>query len=649
MAIIGMKRLSLFALAENREQLLKDLIRLGCLELTEPDAVQYDHLKTLVSKDVSDNREKTDKLNEIINALKTLDKYAPVKTGFFKERYLVKDGEFNSFKAVEAALETAKRINKIAKDTNDLWNDENKLIAIKIAILPWTTCDIPLDYSGTREVDVMFGVCPSATNIDEMIQTIYSIVPQSSIEVVNSDKEQYYLTVMVHKAYFDKVYNCIKDFEFGRVQFGGIVDTAQESILKIDNQLYLIKIKRKKLQEDLLNLKINRTELEKCYDAINIEINKDKMRDKLLKTENVLYITGWVAEDEENEAIKLLQNYTCSFEFTKPEDSEKPPVKIKSSALVRPFGVITQLYSLPNPRGIDPNPYMAPFFFVFFGIMISDAGYGLVMAGVCFFILKKYKLRGMTKQLIALLFLGGISTIIWGALFGSWFGDIIPVVVKLITGKVFIIKPLWFNPLEDPMKMLLFAFALGLIHIFSGMALNAYRFIKSGKWLDAIFDVGFWYMLIIGLLVMLVSFEIGKYLSIIGALGLVLTQGRNEKGIIKKISTGVLSLYNITAYFSDVLSYSRLLALGLATGVIASVINIMGSLVYGNIIGIIVMVVIFIGGHLFNLAINALGAYVHSSRLQYIEFFGKFYESGGKAFNPTYMETKYVDILKEDN
>lgn len=648
MAIIGMKRLSLFILGEDREQLLKDLISLGSLELTETDASQYDHLKTLVSKDISDNREETDKLNEIINALKTLDRFVPVKTGLFNQRHLVKYGEFNSLEAVGVSIETAKNINKIAKDMNDLWNNENKLTAVKISILPWSECDVSLDYLGSKEVGFLFGTCPSATNIDEMKRALNSKVPLSSLEVINADKEQYYLTVIVHKAYSDEANACLEGFEFGRVQFVGIVDTAQQSILDINNQLDLIKISRKRLQEDLLTYKTNRTDLEKCYDAVNIEINKNKMKDMLLKTEKSLYITGWVAKDEEDETIRLLQNYTCAYEFTEPEDSEEPPVKIKNIAIVRPFGAITKLYSLPNPRGIDPNPYMAPFFFIFFGMMVSDAGYGLVIAGVCLFILKKYKLRGMMKQLTGLIFLGGISTIIWGAMFGSWFGDIVPVVAKLTTGSVIIIKPLWFNPLEDPMKVLLFSFALGLIHILSGMALKAYILIKSGKWLDALFDVGFWYMLIIGLLVMFVNFETGKYLSIIGALGLVLTQGRSEKGFLKKISIGVLSLYNITAYFSDVLSYSRLLALGLATGVIATVINVMGSLLYGNIIGIIVMIVILIGGHLFNLTINALGAYVHSSRLQYIEFFGKFYEAGGKAFNPAYMETKYVDIIKEE-
>lgn len=648
MAIIPMKKLSLFALSQDREQLLRDLTRIGCFEITEPDSSHYEEFKNAVTKDVSSSKEATDNLNEIINALKALEKFAPVKTGLFFQRHLVQDGDFNSPQNVEAALEAARKINSLHKDIINNWNFENKLQAIKTAVKPWSNCDLSLDCTGTEETEFVFGACPSSTDIDAMKMSLSLAVPESTIEIINSDKEQFYLLLIVHKQQFDKAFSIVKEYDFGRVQFTGIVDTAKDCIIEADRQLDSYKIERDRIQEDLKTFIVHKTDLEKSYDAINIEVNREKIRDKLVKTEKVLVFTGWVAVDEEKSITNLLSKYICAYEFRDPYDDEQPPVKIKNSALVRPFGIVTELYSLPDPRGIDPNASMSIFFFICFGIMVSDAGYGLIIAGLCYYLMRKYSLRGMTKQLISLLLLGGISTIIWGVLFGSWFGDVVPVVSKLITGKEFIIKPLWFNPLVDPMKMLFFSFAIGLVHIFWGMALNAWMLIRRGKWLDAVFDVGFWYCLIIGLLVMLINFEVGKYMSLIGAAGLVLTQGRSKKGVISKFISGVLSLYNITAYLSDVLSYSRLLALGLATGVIASVINNMGALLSGSIIGTIAMVVILIGGNIFNLAINTLGAYVHSSRLQYIEFFGKFYESGGVAYRPAFMETKYVDIVKEN-
>ena len=310
------------------------------------------------------------------------------------------------------------------------------------------------------------------------------------------------------------------------------------------------------------------------------------------------------------------------------------PVLLQNSGAADAYEVVTKLYSTPNQREIDPTPLIAPFFFVFFGICLTDAGYGVILSLLALFIMRKLKLGGMGKQLIKLLFLGGISSFIFGVLMGGWFGDLIK------------IRPLWFNPLDDPMRMLVFSFVLGIIQIFFGMGVRAYQEIKAGRVLDAVFDQGLWFVFLIGLISLAFPqfSAVGKWLAAGGALGLILTQGRRQKGLIKKFLSGLLSLYDITGYLSDVLSYSRLLALGLATGVIATAINTMSGLLSGSVVGIIAMVIFLIGGHFFNLMIGSLGAYVHTSRLQYIEFFGKFFEGGGKAFQPFCNTTKFVDI-----
>jgi len=330
-------------------------------------------------------------------------------------------------------------------------------------------------------------------------------------------------------------------------------------------------------------------------------------------------------------------------EIRKPEEDEETPVLLDNPRLVQPFEAITEMYSLPNSKEVDPNTLMAPFYFIFFGMMVSDAGYGLLMSIITGILLIKYKFEGLLDKLLRLLFLGGISTFIWGALFGGWFGDI----VSAVTSGRYSIPPLWFNPMNNPMKLLICSLILGAIHLFVAMGIQGYKKIKEGKILDAIFDTGFWYIFLIGLGLLLLggtAGTIGKYMAITGAVLLVLTQGRSEKNIIKKFTKGVLSLYDAVGFMSDVLSYSRLLALGLATGVIASVINAMGTLIGFNPLGIIVLIIVFIVGHVFNLVINALGAYVHASRLQYVEFFGKFFEGGGKAYKPFKVNTKYINI-----
>lgn len=277
---------------------------------------------------------------------------------------------------------------------------------------------------------------------------------------------------------------------------------------------------------------------------------------------------------------------------------------------------------------------MAPFFFIFFGMMVSDAGYGILLALASFLAIKKIKPKGMAKKLLELLLLGGISTLIWGAIFGGWFGGLIP------------LPPIWINPIEDPMSLLVFSFILGLIQIYTGLILKAYINIKDGDLLSALFDQGFWLVLLTGCIMFALpgTAQAAKIVAIVGAVGLILTQGRTQKNPIQKLLSGVMSLYDITGYLSDVLSYSRVLALGLATGVIGTVINTMAELVGVNIIGYIAMVLILVIGHVFNIAINALGAYVHSSRLQYVEFFSKFYEGGGRAFNPFRINTRYINL-----
>ena len=318
------------------------------------------------------------------------------------------------------------------------------------------------------------------------------------------------------------------------------------------------------------------------------------------------------------------------------------PILLKQNSLTEPFQAITDLYSTPSVNDIDPTPFLAPFYFIFFGLMLSDAAYGLILSVGSFILLKHYRLEGMMKRLVKMFMFCGISTFFWGVLFGGWFGD------------MFGISPAWFNPVEEPMTLLVFSLILGGIHIFVGMGLKAYILLRNGQAIDAICDIFLWYFLLIGIVVFAlgssiapIATEIGKWMSIIGAVGIVLTGGRSKKGI-GKITGGLGSLYGITSYLSDVLSYSRLLALGLATGVVSQVINTLGKMVGGGVIGVIVMIVVFIIGHVFNLAINTLGTFVHSSRLQYVEFFGKFFDGGGTPFNPFSRKTKYVEILKEE-
>ena len=312
------------------------------------------------------------------------------------------------------------------------------------------------------------------------------------------------------------------------------------------------------------------------------------------------------------------------------------------------------------------------FFYVFlFGLMLSDAAYGLIIFLGCFAVIKKFpRMESSLKKSIKMFMYCGISTLIWGILFGGYFGDAIDVVARTFfhveVPEGGMIKALWFVPLNDPMRMLIYSMLFGVIHLFTGLGIKGYMLLRDKKYLDFFCDVVLWFVFLIGLILLLLPSEIfasiaqlepgtfpaavsqaGKILAIVGVVGLVLMSGRSSKNIGLRLALGAYDVYNVTGWLSDVLSYSRLLALGLATGVIASVVNQMGSMAGDGIFGAIVFIAVFVIGHVFNMAINVLGAYVHTNRLQFVEFFGKFYEGGGKPFSPFQSNTKYVDVKEE--
>ena len=362
----------------------------------------------------------------------------------------------------------------------------------------------------------------------------------------------------------------------------------------------------------------------------------------------------------------LTGKYDCTVDIEELKEDEEAPVILKNNPFSSSMEGVVESYGLPTKGEIDPTTIMSFFYVFFFGMMLSDAAYGLIVAVVCGILVHKYPRMsvGMRKSL-KLFFYCGISTVVWGVLFGGYFGNIVDIVSEKFFGTKMVVPALWFVPLDEPMKLLLFSLLFGVIHLFTGLAIKGYICIRDGKILDFFCDVVLWFMLLIGLILMLLPSSLfasiaqmtivfpealntlAKVLAAAGAIGIVLMSGRSNKNPALRIALGAYDLYNITGWLSDVLSYSRLLALGLATGVIASVINQMGSMLPNNVIGVVFFILIFLVGHAMNLAINLLGAYVHTNRLQFVEFFGKFYEGGGRPFNPFKENTKYADVKEE--
>lgn len=660
MAIVEMSKLSVICLNSQKKRFIKELMDLGVVEITKPTGNSSEN-PLPEGTFISNNSAEVSRLDAQIAAygvaLDILNSYDESKKPLFKTRKEISADEF--IKEVESNHEEvesiAKECVKLSKDNAEDKAEINKLSLLIKGLEPWKGFDLPLDNTGTKTSIVFTGFVPIKTNLETMLNTVLEEVPSAVMQKVSSDKSQTYLCFICLKDEKSKILEVLRRFNFTNVVLNENKGTADEAVFSYEKKIEVLNSQIVSNDSRLKELVLSKAKLEFAYDDLLIKRDRAKVLGDMLNTKQVFYFDGWIPVSSTNDVKKILDENECYYEISEPIKNEDTPILLKNNKWVEPFESVTEMYSMPSATEIDPTPVMAVFYFILFGMMLSDAAYGIILMIACAVLLKKFKLEGSLRKMVRMFFWCGLSTFIWGAIFGGWFGDAVSVVSKTFLGREITIPPIWIDPLEDPMTLLIFSIALGIIHIFAGMGMKAYLLIKNGKVLDALFDIGFWYMLIIGLLlfgfgssIIPTLCTVGKYVAIIGAVGILLTGGRDKKGFGRVVG-GLSSLYGITNYLSDALSYSRLLALGLATGVVAKVINILGTLNGNGAIGIIIFVCVFLFGTVFNLAINVLGAYVHACRLQYVEFFGKFYTGGGRAFAPFAENTKFVKIVNKED
>jgi len=463
------------------------------------------------------------------------------------------------------------------------------------------------------------------------------------------------LTVITYNKKIEKSFlEHLNELKIESIEIPEFKQSPEQEILSLKNNILKENNNIKSINRDIKELLEEEKKLKILYDWSIWQKDKITTSLKSLKTKYTFCATAWTSENNikniENELEKISQKISV-IKAKITENSNEIPIILKNKKLAEPFEFVTKMYGDPLYNEPDPSPFLAPFFILFFALALTDAMYGIILAVLAFGAIKLFKIPKENQKLFKIILYGGIVTFIIGALFGGWFGialEELPAVIGTPLMKLRII-----NPIVEPVKFLILTFILGIIQVLTGLTLSMYWDIKQGKILEGIMDKGFWIILIVSLPLwgVTAAMPIGnlfKLLAIISALLLVLTQGRDAKNIIVRLLKGILSLYDITGYFSDILSYSRLLALGLATGIIAMVINIIAGISMEMIpfVGWLIAILILVGGHIFNIAINVLGAYIHSSRLQYVEFFPKFMEGGGRAFQPFRKECKYVKVVE---
>lgn len=670
MAVLQMQRVSICALKKDRKSILEKLQSMGILEISQV-ADEDDAFSRMDTMNARVSFEK--KANIADQALDVLDGYAPESKSMFASlegKKLIGSSRFQSAvadkeKIMDTAADLIQTSKVIAEKKAAILKLENQIESLT----PYLSLEVPMNYSGTKKVAMFIGTMAAETQLQDVYSTLAEQLPEVEavdIEIISSDQDAVYLAVLCMRKDASKVEEVLRSAGFARpAQLSEEVPSVKtqelkESIQQLNNEI-------KEQEDKIKSCAEERERLRYISDYFRMRAEKYEVLGTLPQSQRTFVISGYTAKKFVPALEKAIgANYDCVMDVEEVGEEEEVPTILQNNSFSRSWEGIVESYGLPKRGEFDPTTIMSFFYVFFFGMMLSDAAYGAILAIACFVLLKKFpRMSPGMYQSIKLFMFCGISTVIWGILFGGYFGNIVDVVSAKFFGTTITPAALWFIPLNDPMKLLVYSMLFGVIHLFVGLGIKGYMCIKNRQFMDFFCDVVLWFCLVVGLILMLLPSSLfasiaqteivfpdvvnlmAKVLAIFGAVGIVLMSGRGTKNPGIRLALGAYDLYNITGWLSDVLSYSRLLALGLATGVIASVINQMGSMVPNNIFGIIAFIVIFIVGHALNLAINLLGAYVHTNRLQFVEFFGKFYEGGGKPFEPFCADTKYVDIKEE--
>ena len=634
-----MKHLRLLGMESEREALLKAMQDMECVEISSIDGSEEALKSGFAKPDDKALMSAQEASRAYRTALASLDRFAPEKKGMFRKRQGVSRAAFFSAESEENARTAAETINKDTRRLGEIESERTKNEALRATLAPWLTVDVPLG-GADGALSVFFGTVGLNVTNDALKALADSLDGLLTWQQASSDRSLRYLLVMCHGSVKERALSALRDLGFSTVSFRGMTGTAKENDKPLTENLVALEKERQEIEQRIAGLGGKREALLEASDRAAIALRREEAKSRLVGTDKVFLLEGWLPADRCAEIEKTLKPFTCAIETREPTEDEYPqvPVQLKNNKLTRPLNMVTEMYSLPAYGTLDPNPLMAPFFILFYGIMMADMGYGLLMMIASVIISKKYRPKGTSGELFSLLGLCGISTFIMGALTGGFFGDFLTQLVAIVSPGTVFALPKLFDPLDDLMMILIGSMALGMVQIVTGMAISLIEKCKRKKFLDAFFEEITWWIVFIG--IALLALGKGAAVLYVGCALVLLGPIVQGKGWGKL--TGVFgSLYNhVTGYFGDILSYTRLMALMLAGSVIAQVFNMLAAMP-GNVIAFIIISML---GNAMNFGLNLLGCYVHDLRLQCLEFFNKFYVDGGKPFRPMTLDTEYVDL-----
>ena len=652
MAILQMKRLRLMILRSKKEALLQELTKRGCVQLTELDEEARELLRPAGSELMALKSEQA----AYEKALARLGSYAPAKSPLLSAKPELPENSFLE-KEGEESLALARKIADADERIRHIAAEESRRRGVIESLQPWLALDLPLETAGTERAALVFGTLPLKGGLAPAEQALAEAVEEAELFPVSQDKKEQYVLLLCTKEYLPAAQEALRGQGFNAVSFGGLTGTAKEAELRECKALEELAAEKAALAEEIKSEAGHRDELKLACDRLNTRVGMAEAEEHLAESDSVIFLEGWMPAEKEEELAGLFAAYDCAWECEDPSEEEyaQVPVKLRNNKFSNALNMVTDMYSLPAYGSVDANPIMAPFFILFYGLMMADMGYGLIMIAAALVAMKKIKPRGGTLAFCQLLLYGGISTFIMGALTGGFFGNA-PEIIAGMFGSSWKGLPHLFSPVEDSNMVLYGAMALGVLHLNTGMAVSFVQKCRKGDVAGALFEEGSQWIILVGgvmLALQMLVFKtngtlhtVGLAVLIAGAVLLLFGSTRGAKGI-GKLTAPFGCIYNtLTGWFGDILSYSRIMALMLAGGVVAQVFNTIAAMPSKNGVTIasgIAFILIFLIGHALNFALNLLGCFVHDLRLQCLEFFGKFYQDGGKPFEPMKVRTKYIN------
>ena len=649
MAILQMKKLRLLAVRASKDELLRELIRHGCVEFSEMEGeVEGSELSSVLHRESADVAALKARHNTLVHAVELLDHYAPKKSKLLSAKPELEDRVLLDDTGLTGALKTAEAIEGYDSRIKRISAEESRQRGVIESLQPWLDLDLPLNTEGTERCSVLYGSLPARIELGDVSAAVEAVHEEAELFQISADARQRYVLLVCLKDQLPAMQDALRPFGFTASTLTGMNGTARECLVNAEQSLKELAAEKENCTRYIEDDAVHRDELKLAADRVSVKISLAEAEDKLYGTDSVVAMEGWIPAEREKELAEVFDRFGCAWETADPTEDEYPdvPVKLKNNKFTNALNMVTDMYALPAYGSLDPNPLMAPFFILFYGLMMADMGYGLIMILAAVVALKKIKPRKGSLSFCQLLLYGGISTFVMGALTGGFFGDALQQIGRIL-GKPegWGVLPALFSPLKDTVYVLIGSMILGLIHLNTGMAINFIKKVRRGQLADGIWEEGALWVTLLGIILFVLKIgNIAGYpvVLIIGIVMVFYGGTRSAKGF-GKVTSLFGTLYNTaTGWFGDILSYSRIMALMLAGSVIATVFNTIGAIANN----LVFFFVIFLIGHALNFGLNLLGCYVHDLRLQCLEYFGKFYEDGGKPFRPLDIETKYYNVAE---